>query len=150
MTAGCPFITCAIKKKEIEFCWLCEESDTCERWSKHRQASTNHDSLKCYQTLETDIKFIKKNGLESFVRSQKIRERLLIEMLSDFNEGRSKSYYCIAATVFQIEELEKALSLAKKEVNNQNIIDIKKKAKIQHLILDNIAKEKNYLLKLRK
>ena len=108
MSAGCPFITCAIKKKGIEFCWLCEESDTCENWSKHRQASKNHDSFKCYQTLETDIKFIKKNGIENFIKNQKIRERLLIEMLSDFNEGRSKSYYCNAATVLRIEELENA------------------------------------------
>ena len=92
MGAGCPFITCAIKKKGIEFCWLCEESDICEKWSKHRQASKNHDSFKCYQSLERDIQFIKKNAFESFIKNQTIRERLLIGMLKDFNEGRSKSY----------------------------------------------------------
>jgi hypothetical protein len=150
MSAGCPFITCAIKKKGIEFCWFCKVNNTCEKWSKHKQASKNHDSFKCYQTLETDIEFIKTNGIENFINNQKIRERLLIEMLSDFNEGRSKSYYCIAATVLQIEELEKALSLAKKEVNHQTIVDIREKSKTLHSILDNIANENNYLLKLRK
>jgi hypothetical protein len=139
MSAGCPFITCAIKKKGIEFCWFCKVNNTCEKWSKHKQASKNHDSFKCYQTLETDIEFIKTNGIENFINNQKIRERLLIEMLSDFN-----------ATVLQIEELEKALSLAKKEVNHQTIVDIREKSKTLHSILDNIANENNYLLKLRK
>lgn len=27
MAVGCPFITCAVKKKGIEFCWDCEENE---------------------------------------------------------------------------------------------------------------------------
>ena len=150
MGAGCPFITCAIKNKGIEFCWLCEESDTCEKWLKHREASKKYDSFKCYQTLESDIEFIKKHSIDEFKKDQEIRENILSEMLDSFNEGRSKSYYCIAATVLKIEELENALSLAKKETNDHKIEDIKAKSKILHSVLDDIAKENNYLLKLRK
>ncbi|WP_243668727.1 hypothetical protein [Methanoculleus chikugoensis] len=40
---------------------------------------------------------------------------MLREMLNDFNEGRSKSYYCIAATVLELDELEEALSRAREE-----------------------------------
>ena len=36
---------------------------------------------------------------------QIIREQLLREMLHDFNEGRSKSFYCNAATILAIDEL---------------------------------------------
>lgn len=38
---GCPFITCAIKKKEIEFCWECKENKDCEKWGKHRETGKN-------------------------------------------------------------------------------------------------------------
>ena len=31
MAIGCPFITCAIKKKGVEFCWDCKESKTCKK-----------------------------------------------------------------------------------------------------------------------
>lgn len=147
MAVGCPFITCAVKKKGIEFCWECEESNTCEKWKKHREAGKRHDSFKCYQTLEEDISFIIKNGINEFEKMQKQREHLLKEMLKDFNEGRSKSYYCISATVLELEELKEALAQAKKESDG---LDVKKKSKILHSILDDIALKKNYYLKLRK
>ncbi len=148
MVVGCPFITCAVKKKGIEFCWECEESNTCEKWRKHREAGKRHDSFKCYQTLEEDISFIHKNGINEFEKIQKQREQLLKEMLKDFNEGRSKSYYCIAATVLELEELKEALTQAKKE--SDGIDSIKEKSKILHSILDDISFKKKYYLRLRK
>ena len=90
MGAGCPFITCALKKKSVEFCWDCDEHETCEKWKKHREAGKNADSFTCYQNMEEDIAFIQKNGIEAFEQIQKTRERLLVEMLQEFNEGRSK------------------------------------------------------------
>jgi hypothetical protein len=147
MVVGCPFITCAVKKKEIEFCWDCEENKTCEKWKKHREAGKKIDSFKCYQKLEVDIQFIQKNGIREFEKTQKNRENLLKEMLKEFNEGRSKSYYCIAATVLEIEELKEVLQQITKKTNG---LDIKEKSKVLHTILDDIAQTKNYCLKLRK
>ncbi len=147
MSVGCPFITCAVKKKGIEFCWDCTESKTCEKWKKHREAGKKGDSFKCYQKLEEDISFIQKEGVREFEKLQKKREHLLKEMLRDFNEGRSKSYYCIAATLLDFEELKKAFTLAKKESYGLNT---KGKSKVLHSILDEIAEKKGYCLKLRK
>jgi hypothetical protein len=147
MAVGCPFLTCALKRKGVEFCWDCQENKHCERWLKHRTYGKKADSFKCYQTLEHDIAFIQKNGVAEFERDQKDREQLLKEMLRDFNEGRSKSYYCIAATVFDIEELRGVLSQAKRQSSG---LDIKGKSKILHSILDDIARKKAYYLRLRK
>jgi len=147
IAVGCPFITCAVKKKGIEFCWDCQKNKTCEKWKNHREAGKKVDSFKCYQKLEEDILFIQKNGISEFEKIQKIREHLLKEMLKDFNEGRSKSYYCIAATVLDIEELKEALPRAKKESDG---LDIRGKSKVLHSILNDIALKKNYCLKLRK
>jgi hypothetical protein len=144
---GCRYITCAVKHKGIDFCWECEESKTCEKWEKLRESSKEHDSFKCYQTLEDDLDFIKEYGIEKFDEQQMIREQLLKEMLSEFNEGRSKSYYCIAATVMKIGELQNALIQAR---NSSNSLDIKAKSKVMHSILDIIARENGYYLKLRK
>jgi hypothetical protein len=147
MAVGCPFITCAIKKRGIEFCWDCPENKTCEKWKKHREYGKIKDSFKCYQTLETDISFILENGLEEFIKLQKIREKFLKEMLNDYNDGRSKSYYCIASTVLEIKELKETLEKAR--IKTQGM-EIKEKALVLHSILDEIAKKKNYCLKLRK
>ena len=147
MSVGCPFITCAIKKKGIEFCWDCKESATCAKWKKHRDTGKKRDSFKCYQKLEDDIAFIQKNGVDDFEKSQKARERLLKEMLQEFNEGRSKSYYCLVATIMDVPELEKAILEAKSKSKG---LDIKEKAKLLHSVFEQIAKKRKYKLKLRK
>lgn len=147
MTVGCPFITCAVKKRGVEFCWQCTESSTCEKWKKHRAASKQHDSFKCYQKLEEDLLFISERGVEEFKKQQKTREHLLAEMLRGYNDGRSKSYYCIAATVLKINELQEVLSRAKEQTRN---MELKQKAKVLHSLLDGIASKNGYLLKLRK
>ena len=134
-------------KKGIEFCWDCEKNTVCEKWNKHREVSKVGDSFVCYQKLEDNISFIQKNGVEDFEKEQLIREKLLKEMLQGFNEGRSKTFYCIASTILEIEELKKTLSQAKKQSEGLNI---KEKSKILHQLLKNIAERKNYYLKLRK
>ncbi len=147
IAVGCPFITCALKKKGVEFCWECAESETCEKWKKHRETGKKVDSFKCYQKLEEDIEFIQKNGVAEFEKTQIAREELLKEMLQEFNEGRLKSYYCIASTVLEINELKDAVSKARQDSKG---IEIKEKSKLLHFIIDKIAGRKNYYLKLRK
>lgn len=147
MVVGCPFITCALKKKGIEFCWDCKESATCAKWKKHRDAGKKRDSFKCYQKLEDDIAFIQKSGVDEFEKLQKVREQLLKEMLQEFNEGRLKSYYCIASTVLEIEELKGALDKAKNGSDGSNIKD---RSRLLHSLLDEIAAQKNHYLKIRK
>ncbi len=68
-------------------------------------------------------------------------------MLDEFNEGRSKSFYCIAATVMETQEIIQAIALARDESKGA---DIKTKSKALHAILGKIAQGRNYNLKLRK
>lgn len=147
MSAGCPFITCAIKKKGVEFCWDCDENITCDKWRKHREHGKTKDSFKCYQALERDIELALEQGVHALVQSLKVRELLLRQMLEQFNEERSKSYYCIAATIMDISDLGLALSEAKQKCGGS---DAKARAKLLHNILDRIAAEKGYRLELRR
>jgi hypothetical protein len=68
-------------------------------------------------------------------------------MLSEFNDGRSKTLYCVAATLLEISELESVLEEARAKSMG---FDIKAKAEVMHSLLDKIAENKNYLLRLRK
>lgn len=147
MGAGCPFITCALKRKGIEFCWQCAEGETCQRWGGHRAFSREHDTFVCYQKLEGNIAAIRRDGVGSFQEVQRVRERLLAQMLRGFNEGRSKRLYCIAATILEIGELRAALAQAAARAQG---LDLKGRARVLHAILDQIAQQKHYCLKLRK
>ncbi|MGC9397444.1 MAG: hypothetical protein ACP5J4_21575 [Anaerolineae bacterium] len=67
-----------------------------------------------------------------------MRERWLTEVLGEFNEGRSKRYYCVAATVLEIEELERALTQAREASVG---LSGKDKSKVLHAIVDGIAEK---------
>jgi hypothetical protein len=122
------------------------ENEICEKWRKHREMGKLHDSFVCYQKLD-NISFIQQHGIAEFEKQQKSRERLLGEMLKEFNEGRSKSYYCIAATVLEIGDLEKSLAEARKQTSE---LGPKEKARILHAILARVADIKKCYLRLRK
>ena len=147
MGAGCPFITCSVKKKGIELCTDCPEGETCGRWARHLEASLQHDSFVCYQKLQDNIRSIRQSGIDAFEEAQERRCRLLEAMLAGFDDGRSKSFYCVAATVMEPEELERAIASAEAPASGKTP---KEKAKAMRQALEEIARGKNYLLALRK
>jgi hypothetical protein len=146
MGAACSLLNCAVKKHHLEFCGFCPESQSCQKWGKNREAAKIADSFVSYQALENNIFTIQAVGLAEFERQQKQRERLLKAMLHEFDDGRSKSFYCVAATVFKPEELEAILLQAKAAPS----LDVKQKAALMHSLLNEAAAKNGYLLKLRK
>ena len=85
--------------------------------------------------------------MEEFEKQQETREGLLRAILTEFNEGRSKTLYCIAATVLEVGELESVLENARAKSKG---LDIKAKSEVMHSFLNEIADNRNYLLRLRK
>ena len=103
-----------------------------------------HELEKAKNEKEQAIK-----GMEQATKGmeQEKRENLLREMLSEFNEGRSKTYFCIASTVCEIKDLKRILNEAKEQSKG---LDIKKKSNILHDLLSQLAEKQNLILKLRK
>ena len=147
MAAGCPFITCAVKHRGIEFCWDCHEADSCERWAAHREAGRERDSFTCYAALEENIAAVARKGLKSFAKDQLRRERLLKDMLDRFNEGRSKTFYCIAATLLDPDELEAAMETASQLSGSS---DVRERSKTLRALLQEAAAKRSVKLALRK
>jgi hypothetical protein len=68
-------------------------------------------------------------------------------MLSGFNEGRSKGYYCVAASVLDVAGLEKILVEAEKHGRGA---ELKERAAILRVLLDARADKKGLVLRRRK
>lgn len=99
-----------------------------------------------------NLYFIKKHGIKPHAREIKERAKLLRQMLRKFNEGRSRSFYCVATTLLPIETLERSLNDAKKKVGEEEIgpKDLKGRAKILKEVITKAAEKKKIDLKLRK
>lgn len=77
---------------------------------------------------------------------------MLETMIKDFDDGRSRSFYCLAATLLPVKDLEDSLDQARQDIKKDNFDaeDIKARAKILRGFLTSSAAEKGVELKLRK
>ncbi len=143
---SCSIITCCVKKHGYETCAECDDL-ICERlkdWDKY-------DSFICHRKSLENLEYIKNNSLEDFLNQQKIKKDILIKMLDEFNDGRSKSFFCISAALLNISDLKRAIRDSEEIIKNKKVTnEIKIKSKILKDILNQVAKDKGILIKLIK
>ncbi|MDY7018965.1 MAG: hypothetical protein SU899_02655 [Chloroflexota bacterium] len=133
-------------KKGLITCVECEEYP-CERYAR-RDWGTDQLS----RTAEKSLSNIEESGMEDWLKEQKRRQLLLESLLIDYNEGRSMSFYCLAAMLMSPELIEKAMGeLKERIVDGQiNSSNVKGKAKALKEIIQDLAQEHDIELKLKK
>jgi len=148
---SCSYITCCVKKKNLEVCAQCEEFP-CSKFESWLVDGGEYDSFLTHLKAYPNMNFIKEYGLEKFIELQRERIKLLQTMLKSFDEGRSKSFYCLAATLLSIGVLEKSLENSKRSIKENKIEsdDIKTRARILRRFLEESAAGEGVELKLRK
>ncbi|HEX3046252.1 MAG TPA: DUF3795 domain-containing protein [Bacillota bacterium] len=145
---SCSFITCCVKKKNLEVCAECADFP-CVKFEKETGEA---DSFVTHRRVMQNQSFIKQYGVASFVEQQSQRMSLLGKMLDNYDDGNCKSFFCLAATLLSLQSLNGALVKVEEEIQAKAIgkDDTKSKAKIIKEILNTFAKEENEELKLRK
>jgi hypothetical protein len=139
---SCSFITCCVKKKGLEVCGQCPEFP-CAKFKSDQQYRQMKESSS-YPTVRKilpNLRFVKEHGIERFVQEQGRRIKLLERMIGEFDDGRSKSYYCRAVAWLDPAGLEKALAAAGRKVKAEHVEvgDMKAKAKILRGLLDELT-----------
>jgi hypothetical protein len=141
---SCSFITCCVKKKSLEVCAECSDFP-CSKFKSDEeyQQLKESSSYPSYKKVMSNLNFIKEHGIEQFIGQQKERIKLLETMIADFDDGRSRSFYCKSATLLDLGGLRDSLDKAIQKAKTDNIKpnDTKTKAKILRGILSEIALE---------
>ena len=144
---SCSIITCCVKKHNFETCAECSEFPCSQinKWDKY-------DSFISHRVSLSNLRLIKEIGIVQFLTQQKRRIEILETMLEEFNEGRSKSFFCIAAALLPIDDIEKAIDESIKQIKDQEIDgkDLKSKSKILRDNLTKLANAKSIELKLKR
>ncbi len=93
------------------------------------------------QKIMPNLNSIREHRIKRFVQQQRRRIQLLERMIHDFDDGRSRSYYCRSAAWLDPADLEKSLDAAVRKIKADHIKpnDVKAKAKILRGILDELA-----------
>jgi len=135
---SCSFITCCIKKKNLEVCAECSEFPCSKfRSDEEYQKLKESSSYPSYKKVLPNLNFIKEYGIKKFIEQQKKRVKLLETMLENFDDGKSKSFFCKTTVLIEITNLTKSLDEANRRIKTEKINpnDIKMKAKILKEIL---------------
>lgn len=144
---SCPILTCCVKKHKLEFCAECPEF-ICPKLSVWDKG----DSFVTHKVCLSNLRTIKKRGLKPFLKQQKVRIHLLEKFLADFDEGRSKSFYCLACALLTVANLKKAFKVSQQRIKKEGVdkSDLKLKSQILKEELERFAKKQGVELKLRK
>jgi hypothetical protein len=111
-----------------------------------------YDSFLTHKKAKPNLDFIRTYGLERFIGQQRKRVELLEKMLKDFDDGRSKSFSCIATTLLPITDLKTSLEKTEQRLKADEISlgDTKIKSKILKEFLNEAAARNEVELRLRK
>jgi len=139
---SCSFITCCVKRKGLEVCAECGDYP-CGKFKSQEEYEQvpESSSYPPYRKVLPNLSFIQKNGVKEFVDIQKRRIEILEVMLLDFNEGRSRSFFCRVCALLEIKELECAWIKANFECKSMTIgqIDVKTKSIILKKMLEEVV-----------
>lgn len=92
-----------------------------------------------------NLDYIRKKGIDHFIEIQKIRIDILSELLANFDDGRSKNFYCLSCALLPVGKLEEVSRFAN-GLNER--LESKEKSKLIKEALLTFANSLNIELKL--
>ena len=145
---SCGFITCCVKNKGLETCAECPDFADCERLARILDAARYQDSFISYRPVPANFYFIRKHGIEEFARLEMEKLKFLAYLINNYDEGRSKSFYCTSCQLMTWDKLKLALKEAEAELTRDT--PLKEKAKTVRVAIGRMAESLGIDLKLRK
>jgi hypothetical protein len=146
---SCSTITCCVKKKQLEVCGECPEFPCSKFKDTEEYRALETSSYPPYRKIIPNLNFIKEHGIQKFIENQTKRINLLENMIENFDDGRSRSFYCRIAALLDVKSVGRSLDEANKRIKMDNIKsnDIKNKAKILKRLLNEVAAKEGIELK---
>jgi hypothetical protein len=145
---GCALITCCVNQRNLETCAQCADWAECEKVARLLDSAKYQDSFISYKPLAANFAFIQENGIEEFARLEMGKQKFLRHLIDNYNEGRSKSFFCTSCQLIPLDKLKEALAGVETKITEAT--DIKEKAKLTRAAISNVANNLQIDLRLRK
>lgn len=141
---SCTIAKCSLQHNKVEYCFLCPDFP-CNLY----EGIEEYDSFITHQHQLRDIKRAKEVGIEAYNKEQVKKSEILQTLLSDYNDGRRKTFYCVSINLLPLQEIEKVMKQVADNIY-LNELTIKEKAEYVVSLFQNIAVQQGVVLKLRK
>lgn len=103
---GCPIQKCCVREHGLECCGQCPEAEGCPRLEKLLKEAATADSFISYASVPANIRAVRQDGIAETAARLSARTDFLTGLLAEYNDGRSKGFYCLAVQLLPLEELE--------------------------------------------
>jgi len=141
---SCAFAKCSLSHGNVEYCFLCSEYP-CERY----KGIEEYDSFITHQHQCKDMEKAREIGLETYAKEQNRKVEILKILIAKYNDGRRKTFYCLAVNLLPLQELEKVFDgIARDSLFSQ--LTVLQQAKYLNDQFQEIAKQHDVELKLHK
>jgi len=95
---SCKIARCSIQHGKMEYCNQCQEFP-CDKYGK----ADEYDIFITHRNWKQDFEKMKEMGVEAYNSEQIQKLEILLE---DYNDGRRKSFFCLAVNLLDLEDLK--------------------------------------------
>ncbi|WMJ22495.1 DUF3795 domain-containing protein [Paludicola sp. MB14-C6] len=141
---GCTIARCSLQHQSIDYCFQCKEYP-CSKYNDIEQ----YDSFITHRNQLKDMLKAQAVGIEKYHLELNEKAQILRWLLKNYNDGRRKTFFCIAINLLELEDIRMVIEKIKTEIPS-NDMSIKEKALIAVTIFQALADERNIILKLYK
>lgn len=141
--ASCGIMSCAARHGRLEYCFQCDEYP-CARYAGADEA----DSFITHLHQLADNAKAAQLGLDAYCRQLEDKMALLDYLLANYNDGRRKSLFCLAANLLEAEDLRQTVERIKERTQAEDTL--KQRAALAAQLLTEQAGQRGISLKLRK
>ena len=140
---SCGVLTCCVIKSGFETCADCKDFPC----SRFKTESAGCDSFVTHKKMISNLENIKTNGIEYFIAKQKIRIDILSDLLTNYDDGRTKSFFCQTCALLPIDKLQEIHNELQRAVAN---VELKEKSKFARKLITEFANLLGIELKMNK
>ena len=141
---SCAIAKCSLQHDKVEYCFLCSEYP-CQKY----KGIEEYDSFITHQRQLRDIARAQEIGVEAYNKEQARKAKILRTLLSDYNDGRRKTFYCVAINLLPLPDIENVMKQVFEDASFNNL-PIKEKAEKTVSFFQNLAIQQGLVLRIRK
>ena len=139
----CAVVTCNKKHDNVEFCYECS-SYPCKKYAEPNPSDSFISYKDVFQNMEQA-----KRDLPEYLKTLKMKQEILENLILNYNDGKSKGFYCLAVNLLPLPDLIGIIA-AINDTTDEKDIDKGAKAKKITDMIKTKANELRIELKLRK
>ena len=140
----CSISRCSQQHDGVEYCYLCDEFP-CEKYN----GINTFDSFITHRNQLLDLEKAKIIGIEFYKCELAEKIDILNYLLANFNDGRRKSFFCIAVNLLPLQDVKSVMKQIAVETESSNLT-IKEKAALASNLFKAAAANQNIILKYNK